>query len=365
MDIANSSTSSSKLLWRRFVITIALLLVVFTSGLYTFVVLIDPYDNLPISLDIDRTPVDVQQRFFHPALARKSIFDSAVIGNSNIRLFKPEQLNRVLGGAFVNLGMDAATPWEQQQIFNVFRTSHQQISTIIYGLDYLWCYEMFVGKRHVAGRTAAGFPEWMYDNKQLNNFPPLNNLVLRHSWKQMRVALGLDESRYGRDGYSLFTGPMSEYDLHKAREKIYGSIKPKSRKMPAQPYSMSREKRAQLNFESLTILQEMLAMLHENTRKIVLFVPYHYYFQSPEGSRTAIVWEECKRRTVHIAAQHENSYVLDFMIDSPITREDGNYWDHKHYNAQVATRLVNLVGGAVTNGAENPNYQLLYPDSDQ
>jgi hypothetical protein len=75
------------------------------------------------------------------------------------------------------------------------------------------------------------------------------------------------------------------------------------------------------------------------TRKILLFVPYHHYFQPAEGSREAEIWRECKDRTTRLAANTENLYVLDFMIESGITTRDTNYWDHK----------------------QDPNYRILHP----
>ncbi len=171
MDIPSSSTSSSESVasWKRFVRVSFSALLLLPPLCYAFLLAMDPYDNLPFSPEFNRVPVDKMQRLFHPALARKTYFDSAVIGSSNVRLLRPEQLNQVLGGSFVNLGMDAASSWEQQQIFNVFMRNHQQINTVIFGIDYLWSYARFADQKFVGVNTGAGFPQWMYDENIDNN----------------------------------------------------------------------------------------------------------------------------------------------------------------------------------------------------
>ena len=213
MDIPSFSTSSSdsSASWKRFVRISFSALLLLPPLCYAFLLAMDPYDNLPFSPKFNRVPVDKMQRLFHPELARKAHFDSAVIGTSNIRLLRPEQLNQVLGGSFVNLGMDAASSWEQQQIFNVFTLNHQQINTVIFGIDYLWCYSKFAEQKFVGANTAAGFPEWMYDEIIGNNLPPLNLGSLKHAWRQLLAISGIKASKFGRDGYTVFTNPMSDY----------------------------------------------------------------------------------------------------------------------------------------------------------
>ena len=86
------------MLWRRFIVIMSTSLAALTLFCFSFVVLVDPYDSLPFSLDFERVQVDGTQRLFYPALARNSRFNSAVIGTSNVRLIKPDILNNVLGG---------------------------------------------------------------------------------------------------------------------------------------------------------------------------------------------------------------------------------------------------------------------------
>lgn len=361
MDTRNFSTSSSERQWRGFARTLVAVLVTVTGALYLFVLVIDPYDTVPFSPDLERVPVDGIQRLFHPMLAKRSSFDSAVIGNSNIRLLKPEQLNAVLGGTFANLGMNAASSWEQLQMFRLFRRHHQEIGTVIFGLDYLWCIAGWADQYFVGSVTAADFPDWIYDDSPWNDLPPLNIPVLTHAWRQMLASAGLSEYEPGLDGYTVFTKPMTEYDLDKARTEIYGGSEPKSKQPVDPPVAMSGAERAQLAYPALDRLETMLSELGPETRKIMLFVPYHRYFQAAPGSREAVVWDECKSRVVALASAQANAYVLDFMIESDITTADKNYWDAKHYTVPVAELIGLLIGKAVVEGGTDSRFDLLYP----
>ena len=52
------------------------------------------------------------------------------------------------------------------------------------------------------------------------------------------------------------------------------------------------------------------------------------------------VWQACKERVAEIATQVPNTVVADFMLPSPITRTDDNYWDALHYRVAIADRLA-------------------------
>ena len=360
MDIQSSFTSSSDPRWRSFVLTVISALVFLMFASYAFILVMDPYDNLRFSPTMERVPVDKYQRLFHPALARKAHFDSAIIGNSNIRLLKPQQLNRLLDSTFVNLGMDAASSWEQQQIFDVFVRNHNKINNIILGLDYLWCYPVYADQKFVGDNTEAGFPYWLFDARVDNDLPPLSLLSLQHAWLQLLAVTGVRPSPYGADGYHLFTGPMTNYDLQKARINIYGSITPKDKIGINPPETVTAKQRKALRSRALERLAEMLIQLPSETRKIIMFTPYHYYYQAAPGSRQEIIWQECKNYVVELAERLENAFVIDFMIESEITTNDANYWDYKHYNEQIAALLGRLIAQVTDGELPDRRYQLLF-----
>ena len=87
----SSSTSSSD--WRAF-FRLAVGTAALVAGvIYAFVVLVDPFDTLPLSPPADRAPVSTNARFSFPALARSAKFDSAIFGTSTSRLLRPVVLD--------------------------------------------------------------------------------------------------------------------------------------------------------------------------------------------------------------------------------------------------------------------------------
>jgi len=114
---------SSAVTWRRFV---ELFVGTFAVGhllIFTFVLLVDPYEDVPFSLPLQRRLIDANQRFMYPQIVRSGLFDSLVVGTSSSRLLDPLILNEEFAARFANLSMDAATAWEQKTIANLFHRS--------------------------------------------------------------------------------------------------------------------------------------------------------------------------------------------------------------------------------------------------
>ena len=354
----NSSTSSSEpggAPWRRYWRTALGVALGLLGAIYALIVVVDPYDTLWLSPPFERAPMASNQRFSYPALARRAAFDSAVIGTSTVRLWNPARLNDRFGGRFVNLSMNSATAFEQSRILDVFARSHRKIGTVIIGIDVVWCQAGAPYER----LTFRPFPPWLYDDDPWNDFLHLLDLkTLEITGRQIAYLTGLREPKFGLDGYANFLPPKRDYDLARARENIYGTAD----RSPATPAEAVQSddpglaaKLAGLRFPDHGMLADMLAALPAETRKILVFVPYHAANQGDAGSQTALHYEGCKRRLARLAAAVPNGHALDFMIPSPITTEDTNYWDSLHTTTEIADRVVDLIAAAVLDGLHAPD----------
>lgn len=319
---------------------------------------IDPYNNLPYSPPIERAPAASNQRYAYPALARSSRFDSLVIGTSTTRLLDPAVLNKEMGGRFANLSMNSATAYEQLRLAQVFARHHQRAKYLIVGIDVVWC-ETGQSEKY----TFRRFPEWMYDDNPWNDIRHLLEFkTFEVLGRQAGYLLGLRGPRYGLDGYRSFLPPRSEYDLKKAREKIYGSAEPLVKKASASAPAGIEEKRASWTFGSHSLLKRMLGAFPAETRKLLVFVPYHHFHLPAENSVGEARWNECRDRITRLARQIPNAAVLDFMMPSPITTRDENYWDPLHFSDDVAARFARLIAdGAAGNPAPDGEYRILTP----
>lgn len=340
--------------WKSFLATLVAVL------LFLIVVLwvVDPYGNLPGSPPFDRTAMASNQRFSYPAVARSQKFDSAVIGTSTVRMLEPGVLNAAFGGRFANLAMNSATAYEQTRLFGVFRQNHSAPKTVLIGVDKVWCTFAAATEKY----TFRRFPEWMYDENPWNDLPHMLELKsFENLGRQAAYLLGLKAAKYRPDGYANFLPPDNQYDLRKARQAIYGAPEPKHKTAAESPLTIAAATRAQWLFPTHADLRDMLSGLPDATRKILFFVPYHAYLQSAPGTQTFIETQECKARIKQIVAPLENAVLLDFMIVSPLTVRDENYWDPLHYSAKVADRLVQLIArGADKLPAADGEYRILH-----
>lgn len=352
-----SSDKGWKPFFRLFVILLAAL---FTGG-YAFIVVMDPYDSIPFSPKWERVPVDRDQTYFYPALARSARFDSAVIGTSTVRLLKPEELNPRLDSRFVNLAMNAATVFEQEAIFDIFWRHHPNPKTVIFGIDHLY----FEEKNFQAHLGERGYwPEWLYDQNPYNNFPAYRLKTLTHAWREFLTITGLKTYKYGRDGYTDFTKPLDEYDLNRARVKIYGSPTPKPVRAVEPPVRLPPETIRAMQFPQLEVLTRMLDKLPAATVKVLFITPFHHYAQPPPGSEEEIRWREFLRRLTDIARNHPRTWLLDLNIVSPITSDDSHYWDTGHYTVIVASHLAALIEEGIRGRNRSDDFVRLYPPSD-
>jgi hypothetical protein len=248
---SSTSSSESPARWRRF-----FCLTVGTAAatgclIYAFVVLIDPWGSLPLSLPLDRAPITSNQRFAYPAIARSSHFDSAVFGTSTSRLLRPAGLDPAFGARFANLAMNDATAYEISRLLLVFAAAHPAAKIIMIGIDSPWCgtgdsFQKF---------TPRPFPEWMYGSIRWNGYASVFNLyAVQEAGKEFGVLTGLKREDMGRDGYTRFVPPDDQYDPVRAADHLREAE-------PRVPPGNGEGTPARLRFPALDLLRDDLAAL--------------------------------------------------------------------------------------------------------
>lgn len=303
---------------------------------YAFVAIVDPFDILPLSPPFNRPPIATNARFGFPSLARSPKFDAALLGTSTSRLLRPVVLNEVFDAKFVNLAMNDSTAYEQSRLLQIFARAHPAAKMVGIGIDIRWCET----GEEVAKYTARAFPEWMYRSDLWPGYRELLNLYTIEAAGQMFGTLtGLKKERYGRDGYTRFVPPDNQYDRAKAAAKMdqAGVTIPAGERQGAA---------STWRFPTHEWLQSGLDRFAPATRKMLFFVPYNHHILSVPGVKGGEVWTECKQRIAALAAARPNTLAVDFMIPSPITDDDDNYWDPLHYRAAIADRLASDLGRA-------------------
>ena len=320
------------------------------GGLYGLLVLVDPWGSLPVSMPLERVPADQNQRFSYPMVARDPQFDSLVIGTSTARLLRPARLDQRLGGRFANLSMNSARAYEQYLIADLFLDREPAPGMVMVGVDHEWC----LPEESFTLFSDRPFPPWMYDDDGLNDLLHVFSArALEIAVNQLAMSLGILPPRYGRDGYANFLPPQDEYDLERAQQHIYGPDGP----YPLDerpPLRVDEATRRDWTFPALVYLEDLAARLPDETTLVAVLVPYHAARQPTAATLEGQRWLECRHRIGGIVGTHGDGHVVDFMVRSPITLEDRNYWDGLHYNTAIADLLVDLVADAVA-GRPSPD----------
>jgi hypothetical protein len=333
--------------WRRFVWTILAGFGGIVALLAAFILLMNPYGNLPRILFSEHAITDINQRFQYPALIRSKRYDSLVIGASDSRLLRPQALEELFGGRFANLAMNAGLAYEQYRLADLFIREVKEPRTLLIGLDHVWC-DRGADRQRV---TFRGFPDWMYDDDWRNDLRyMLNGKATEISVRRLRHALGLRKARLV-DGYEVFTPPESAYDPVKAKAKLWNkgtdSVRPQ-----VPPYAATAEQRAAWHYPALDWLDEIMTKFSGDA--VLAYMPAHIAAQPTPGSAGEARLEECKARIAAMARRHKAHFV-DFNIHSDITANDANYWGPLHYRLPIAERIVEGIGRAIATGKDDPN----------
>ncbi|HZP10467.1 hypothetical protein [Methyloceanibacter sp.] len=341
--------------WRRFVWVgvggSAAILVL----LALFILAMNPYGNLPRILFAEHAITDINQRFQFPALIRSGAYDSAVIGASDSRLLRPAELERVFGGRFVNLAINAGQAYEQYRLADLFMREVAHPRTLLIGLDHVWCDD----DADTVRTTFRGFPDWMYDDNSWNDFGyMLNASAIEISGRRLGVALGINEARFPA-GYEVFTPPETAYDPVKVRHKLWKDEEPHAIVAAVPAYVPTSTERSRWRFPALAWLDEITRRFEG--RVVLAFMPVHVASQPLPGSVEAARLDECKARIVAVA-KGKSAPVIDFDIASEITTDDANYWDPLHYRVGIAERIVADIERALATRQDDPAGDWRYLD---
>jgi hypothetical protein len=339
--------------WRGFVGLFLRVLIGGIAIVYLFILLVDPYGVVPFSLPLDRRIVSVNQRFMYPQIVRSKRFDSLIIGTSTSRLFNPELLDRSFHVHFANLAVDAATPWEQQAMLDLFLRKVGPPKVLIVGLDAdRWCNQG--ADRNLT--ILRGFPHWLYDDNPWNDYLYLFNYgTLEIAGRLVGYQFGLYPERIRYDGYNALVSPESQYDAERARRRILAWTPTEA---PVPP--LSAEERSRLIFPALSWLDDSLARLPTDSRKILAFTPIHVAALPQPGTPTANIEAECKARVAAIG-RGRGATVIDWRIASGLTRADANFWDVWHHRVPVADQIAQALADAALTGhdSEDGSYAIL------
>ncbi|WID96884.1 hypothetical protein QO058_00905 [Bosea vestrisii] len=325
--------------WRGWAGAFVLAALALTALLFGFIAALDPYGARVQAGQPARPLMDLNQRFMYPQIVKSGAFDSAVFGTSTLRLLDPAILSTGLSARFANLGMNAATPWEQTQIAGLFARQVATPKFAIWGIDQTWCEADATSEARRL--TPRPFPPWLYDDSAWNDWPKqLNFTTLEIALRLAAHRLGLQPQRLRGDGYEVFTPPEATYDLARARVHLYhghgGQVPDLTPQSP--PAEVVASERASWRFPALAWLERGLAAFPTTTQRLIVLPPVHASALPRQGSAAWQRFEACKAQIAALAMR-QRAVIADYAHPSVLTREDSNYWDPAHYRLPIARRI--------------------------
>ncbi|QOC47715.1 hypothetical protein ICJ78_06485 [Komagataeibacter rhaeticus] len=318
------------------------------GGLYLFIILIDPWGGLPLSLPLHRLPVTSNARFTMPMLALNHRFDSVMLGTSTGRLMQPAVLDGPLGAHFLNMAMNNAQPHEQYRLLREFLRHHASPKVLMVDMDRSWC---LYGPKQVP-LNREPWPEWIYHGSPWLGYLHMASLyALQEAGNEFMLQLGMRHDHYGEDGYTNFVGADSDYTRARV-DRIFAAWGPDRMRPPPTPVEAAPAMREYLPL--------VLQAVPETTFRILWFPPVQAIRHNPQGSMYDSMVEACHRYVASIAAETPNTLVLDFDIPGPIVDNRDLFWDPVHYRLMTAARIMHDIIMAVSDrNARSPDYAIL------
>jgi hypothetical protein len=333
--------------WAGFLRTFLLVFALAFGSAFAFIILMNPFGNLPALAFATHVIMDTNDRYQYPAIVRSGDFDSAVFGTSSSRLLDPVWQEGAFSGRFANLGFNDGRAWEQYQLALLFLRTVPRPRMLLFGIDWVWC-DAAADVNRVSTR---GW--WLYDDDLRNDW--LNAFsfkALRVSALQLGNRIGMLSPRFPPNGFDVFVPPESAYDAAKARGYIWRD-RPYPIVPATPPFVPTDTERAGWSYPALAWLEEIVARAPADATVVLAFMPVHVAQQPEPGLPAEAREAECKARIAQIAGRRRTPLV-DFKIASPITRNDLNYWDGMHYRLPIAKRIIDGIATAVSTRQDDP-----------
>jgi len=319
--------------WRGFTTRFLAVFVAVLGATLAFVILVDPYDsgrfpNLGI-VGIS----DTNQRTENVSLGRSDKFNAAIFSDSHGQLLDPDLLTQATGLSFVQLSIPGAHAPEQLAMMRWFIRHHARIGAIVLAADERWCGE--------DPQPWRWFPFWLYGDSDWDYLVnSLNSRSVGAAFQRVKHALGMLQPSHPRG-----------YDDYEARRPADYKFD-----FPPPPATMAAASKIDLSGRPFPAIDRLAAALKTapGTPLVVVFPPV-YVANLPNDAQSLAVLDECKARFARLANATPRGGFLDYLVDSPLARDQASFQDIDHYRAPVSRRIEQAIAGVLNGqGASKP-----------
>lgn len=316
--------------WRRAALAFCATFFGLLAGLIVAIIAIDPYDTGYFPSVIGGGVSDTNEQTNIASRARDQHFAAAVFGNSHGQLLNPYRLAKLTGVPFIQLFSAGTGPKEQMMIMRYFLRRHPDVRVIVLTADMSWCTHDPKIPRPFTGLPP--FPGWLYsENRWRYLAHTLNSGTLRRMQHRVAVAFGFT-SRVDAVGYV-------DYEIGRP----WHFAPPPFTRVAASTATSAAPTDAY--FPAIDRVDDLFSGLMRDVIVIVAMPPV-YIAGLPSDPAGMTELNACKSALSRVAAKHHGRLV-DFLVDSEISRDPTQFMDDHHMRGSVARLIEDQIAAAI------------------
>jgi hypothetical protein len=255
-------------------------------------------------------------------------FDSAIVGNSRIMLVRPALLDERTGLKFVSLAIPGSQPREHFMVLDYLLEHHPNPRALVIGFDETWCFDPLPRNKT--------FEDWAYQGDALRYLAHLYSLTTVDKIKQLAVALLV-----GRDWRA---DGLMDYEpaFHAAGADGPEVVGPKLvQPRPTVPFTSTKD------FPAATEFREILGRMPPATVVILAWEPVYITMMPEPGSAAERALNACRAFYEQVVKRRPSTAVVNWFVDRPENRDEGNFLDRVHYRHAIATAFGEDIAAAM------------------
>jgi hypothetical protein len=326
-------TTSSGRSWRRFIAGfVGGFFVVF--GVYlAAIILIDPYDTGYFPSLIGPGVVDQNDTTGTVGRGRDGRFNAGIFGNSHGLVLDPARLSPATGLSFIQLTTLGTGPREQMALIRYFLRRHADASALVLAMDQAWCTHDPALPDPWA-LPGYRFPYWLFGDNRLHY---LANMLSTRPFGLMRRRVLFAMGHLAPLDPAGVAAYPATWDIAHATKPTREPGVP----LNGSPTQISTE------FPAIDRLEALLAETRSDIAVVATMPPIYYRLLPDPQTVQAAELASCKERLARAVARRRRGAFVDFLVDSPLSRQESSFLDLHHMSENVARAMEARIADAL------------------
>jgi hypothetical protein len=107
-------------------------------------------------------------------------------------------------------------------------------------------------------------------------------------------------------------------------------------------------------FPAIDRFEALLAATRPDIAVVVIMPPIYYRLLPDPQTVRSVELADCKERLTRAVARRQRGAFIDFLVDSPLSRQESSFIDRHHMRENVARVLEARIADALNGRAEEP-----------